>query len=53
MKNPRTSEGMLAIANKYVRAEEVTLDTREQKNDKKLGHSDQPNNSNSHDKKRR
>jgi hypothetical protein len=27
MKNPRTSEEMLAIANKYALAEEVTLDT--------------------------
>jgi hypothetical protein len=29
MKNPRTSEAMLAIANKYALAEEATLDTRE------------------------
>jgi hypothetical protein len=29
MKNLRTSKEMLAITNKYVLAEEVTLDTRE------------------------
>jgi hypothetical protein len=29
MKNPRMSEAMLAIANKYALAKEVTLDTRE------------------------
>jgi hypothetical protein len=29
MKNHRTSEAMLTIANKYDLAEEVTLDTRE------------------------
>jgi hypothetical protein len=34
VKNPRTPEEMLAIANKYALAEEVTLDTREQKNKK-------------------
>jgi hypothetical protein len=31
MKNPRTPEEMLAIANKYALAEEATLDTWEQK----------------------
>jgi hypothetical protein len=31
MKNPRTSEEIFTIANKYALAEEVTLDTREQK----------------------
>jgi hypothetical protein len=31
MKNPRTSKGMFAIANKSALAEEVTLDTREKK----------------------
>jgi hypothetical protein len=31
MKNPRMSEEMFAIANKYALAEEVTLDTRDQK----------------------
>jgi hypothetical protein len=29
MKNPRTSEAMFTIANKYALAEEATLDTRE------------------------
>jgi hypothetical protein len=52
MKNPRTSEEMLAIANKYTLAEEVTLDTREQK-DKGLGHSDQPSTSKINNKKRK
>jgi hypothetical protein len=51
MKNPRTSEQMLAIANKYALAEEVTLDTREQK--KESGHTDQPSSSKGHDKKRK
>jgi hypothetical protein len=36
MKNPRTSEQMLAIANKYTLTEEATLNTREQK--KESGH---------------
>jgi hypothetical protein len=31
MKNPRTSEAMFTIANKYAWAEEATLDAREQK----------------------
>jgi hypothetical protein len=31
MKNPRTSEEMLAVTNKYALAVEVTLNTREQK----------------------
>jgi hypothetical protein len=53
MKNPRTSEEMLAIANKYILAEEATLDTRDQKKDKELGHSDQPNTSKNNDKKRK
>jgi hypothetical protein len=53
MKNPMTSEEMLAIANKYALAEEATLDTREQKKDKELGHSDQPRTFKSHDKKRK
>jgi hypothetical protein len=30
-KNPRTSEAMFSIANKYALTEEVTLNTREQK----------------------
>jgi hypothetical protein len=33
MKNPRTSEEMLAIANKYTLADEATLDTRDPKKD--------------------
>jgi hypothetical protein len=37
MKNPRTSKEMLAITNKYALAEEVTLDTREQKKHKESG----------------
>jgi hypothetical protein len=40
MRNPRMSEEMLVIANKYALAEEATLDTREQKKDKEMGHSD-------------
>jgi hypothetical protein len=43
MKNPRTSEQMFSIANRYALAEEVTLDTREQK--KELTHPDQPSSS--------
>jgi hypothetical protein len=53
MKNPRTSEEMLAITNKYALAEEVTINTRDQKKDKELSHSDQPNTSKSNDKKRK
>jgi hypothetical protein len=52
MKNPRTSEEMLAIANKYALAEEVALDTREQK-ETESSHSDQPSSSKGHDKKRK
>jgi hypothetical protein len=52
MKNRRTLEAMFTIANKYTLAEEVTLDTREQKK-KELGHMDQPSSSNGHDKKRK
>jgi hypothetical protein len=51
MKNPKMSEAMFAVANKYALAEEVTLDTREQK--KELGHMDQPSSSKGHDKKRK
>jgi hypothetical protein len=51
MKNPRTSEQMLAIANKYALAEEVTLDTREQK--KESGYTDQPSSSKGHDKNKK
>jgi hypothetical protein len=38
MKNPRTSEAMFTIANKYALAEEATLNTREQKKEKDSGH---------------
>jgi hypothetical protein len=51
MKNPRTSKQMLAIANKYALAEEVTLDTREQKTES--FHTDQNSSSQGHDKKRK
>jgi hypothetical protein len=34
MKNPRTLEEIFVIANKYALAEEVTLNTREQKKEK-------------------
>jgi hypothetical protein len=51
MKNPRMSEQMLAIANKYALAEEATLDTREHKKDS--SHTDQPSSSKGHDKKRK
>jgi hypothetical protein len=40
MKNPRTSEEMLAIANKYALAEEATLDNRDTKKDKEPSQSD-------------
>jgi hypothetical protein len=52
MTNPRTSEEMFAIANKYALAKEVTLDTREQQK-KESGHTDQPSSSKGHDKKRK
>jgi hypothetical protein len=52
MKNPRMLEVMFAIANKYSLVEEATLDTREQKKEKDLGHADQPSSSKGHDKKR-
>jgi hypothetical protein len=51
MKNPRTSEEMLAIANKYALAKEATLNTREQKKEES-GHVDQPSTSKCYDKKR-
>jgi hypothetical protein len=38
MKNPRVLEHMFSITNKYALAEEVALDTREQK--KELSHPD-------------
>jgi hypothetical protein len=40
MKNPRTSEEMLVITNKYVMAEEATLDNKEYKKEKESGHMD-------------
>jgi hypothetical protein len=45
MRNPRISEEMLVIANKYALVEEATLDTREQKKEKESGHSNQPSSS--------
>jgi hypothetical protein len=53
MKNPKTSEEMLAIANKYALAEEAALDTREQKKKKESWHTDQCSSSKGHDKKRK
>jgi hypothetical protein len=53
MKNPMTSEEMLPITNKYALVEEVTLDNREPKKDKELGHLDQPNTSKSNNRKRK
>jgi hypothetical protein len=50
-KNPRTSEEMLAITNKYALAEEATLDNREAKKDKKPNHMDRPGTSKPNDKK--
>jgi hypothetical protein len=49
MKNPRMSEEMFYIANKYTQSKEVTIDSREQK---ESGHMDQPSSSMGHDKKR-
>jgi hypothetical protein len=53
MKNPRMSEVMLTITNRYALAEEVTLDTREQKKENDSGHADHPSSSKGHDKKRK
>jgi hypothetical protein len=53
MKNPRTSEAMFAIANKYTLVEEAALDTRQQKKEKDSGYMDQPSSSKGHDKKRK
>jgi hypothetical protein len=49
----RTYEEMLAIMNKYALAEEVTLDTREQKKEYESGNSVQPGSYKSHNKKRK
>jgi hypothetical protein len=38
MKNPRMSEAIFAIINKYSLAEEATLSTKEQKKEKDSGH---------------
>jgi hypothetical protein len=51
MKNPKTSEKMFYIANRYALAEEATLDNKEQK--KESGHTDQPSSSKGHNKKRK
>jgi hypothetical protein len=51
MKNPMTSEQILAITNKYALAEEATLDSKEQK--KELGHTNQPSSSKGHEKRRK
>jgi hypothetical protein len=57
MKNPRTSEEMLAIVNKYALAEEATFDNkdpnRDSRKDKELGQSDRPSSSKGNDKKRK
>jgi hypothetical protein len=53
MTNSRTSEAMFTITNKYALAEEVALDTREQKKEKDSGRTDQPSSSKGHDKKRK
>jgi hypothetical protein len=53
MKNPRTSEAMFTITNRYALAEEASLDTREQKKERDSGHADQPSSSKGHDKKRK
>jgi hypothetical protein len=50
MKNPKTSEEILAIAKKYAPVEEVTLDNRDQM-EKESGHMDQPSSCKGHDKK--
>jgi hypothetical protein len=40
MKNPRISEEIFIIANKYAMAEKAILDTKEQKKEKDSGHTD-------------
>jgi hypothetical protein len=50
MNNPRMSEQMFSITNRYALVEEVTLETREKK---ESGHPDQPSSSKGHDKKRK
>jgi hypothetical protein len=51
MKNPRTLEEMLAIANRYALAEEATLETRESRKDKKPSRLGRAGTSKSNDKK--
>jgi hypothetical protein len=51
MKDPRMSEEMFYIANRYTLAEEATFDNREQK--KESGHTDQLSSSKGHDKNRK
>jgi hypothetical protein len=51
MKNHRTPEEMLAITNKYALAKEASLDTKEKKKEKELGHSEQPISSKGQNKK--
>jgi hypothetical protein len=53
MTNPRMSEEMFAIANKYALGKEATLNTRVQKKEKESGHTNQPSSSKGHDKKRK
>jgi hypothetical protein len=47
------SEAMFTIANKYALVKEATLETREQKKEKELGHTDHPSSSKGHGKKRK
>jgi hypothetical protein len=53
MKNLSSSKEMLAITNKYSLAEEVTLDSREDKKDKELSQSDRLDTSKNNDKNRK
>jgi hypothetical protein len=53
MKNPRTSEEMLAIANKYALAEEATIGSKDSKKDKMPSQSGPSRTSKSNDKKRK
>jgi hypothetical protein len=53
MKNLSSSKEMLAITNKYSLAEEVTLDSREDKKDKELSQLDRPDTSKNNDKNRK
>jgi hypothetical protein len=53
MKNLRSLEETLVIANKYAMAEEATLDNKEAKKDKKSSQSDRLDTSKGNDKKRK